>query len=166
MHWLSELSEAWRREHGPVDASALIPMTYVARLGILVDRFQEEVLEPFDLSPSDYSVLATLRRVGKPYALKPSQLYSELQRSSGGMTKILKRLEARGLVNRGPDPHDGRSAIIALTSEGRALQERAFLSFVVAAEERLAPLSVPARQSAERGLQSLIEAFEGKTNGR
>lgn len=160
MYWLTELSEAWRREHGPVDASALVPLTYVARLGVLVDRFQEEVLDPFELSPSDYSVLATLRRAGDPYRLKPSQLYSELQRSSGGMTKILKRLEARRLIERESDPDDGRGSLVQLTEAGRALQERAFLSFVVAAEKRLAPLTLPGRAFSEKGLRALIEAFE------
>ena len=158
--WMNELREGWEREHQGVDASALVPLAYLARMAILLEDFESEVLEPHGLRPSDYSVLAMLRRSGAPYSLKPSQLYSELRRSSGGMTKILKRLEGLGLVERQPDPQDGRGSLITLTASGLELQERAFLALVVAAESRLAPLSRDGRAFVEQGLGSFAQAFE------
>ena len=104
MDWIDDLAAAWKREYPKLDVSTFPPMVRLARLGLLIEYFQQEVLEPFELSSGDYGVLAALRRAGAPYALNPSQLTSRLERSSGGMTKILKRLEERGLVKRSPDP--------------------------------------------------------------
>ena len=98
MDWIDELGTAWQREYPGVDVSTLPPLVRLARLSLLIEAFQHEVLAPFELTPSDYGVLAMLRRAGKPYQLSPSDLTSRLERSSGGMTKILKRLEAGGLV--------------------------------------------------------------------
>ena len=160
MDWIDQLSEAWKREYPQLDASALPPLVRLARLSLLIESFQIQVLEPFELTPSDYSVLAALRRAGRPYALNPSQLYSRLERSSGGMTKILKRLEQRGLVQRAPDPEDGRGTVVSLTKEGLTVQDRVFHAFLNASQDALAPLSSTRRREAERGLRSLLDAFE------
>ena len=113
MDWIDESSEAWAREYPDVDMSTLSPITRLVRLGVLMDTFQKETLEPFELTPSDYAVLSTLRRAGPPYQLSPSELYTVLERSSGGMTKMLNRLEGLGLIERIPDPEDRRSIRVA-----------------------------------------------------
>lgn len=48
-----------------------------------------------------------------------------LQLDSNTLTPLLKRLEAQGLVSRSRDPVDERQVRIALTDEGRAMQDRA-----------------------------------------
>jgi len=161
MDWIDELSQAWQREYPELDASALPPLVRLARLAILIEAFQLDVLEPFELTPGDYAVLAALRRAGKPYVLNPSQLYSRLQRSSGGMTKMLKRLEQRDLVQRAPDPDDGRGSVVSLTKRGLAIQDRVFSAFLTAAQDVIAPLSTSRRRETERSLRSLLDAFEG-----
>ena len=45
-----------------------------------------------------------LRSVPSPYELTPTELYDAVLLSSGGMTKVLRRLETRGLVSRGENP--------------------------------------------------------------
>ena len=159
--WIGELLQGWEREYPTLGTGALPPMVRLARLGILIQSFQEEVLEPFDLTDGGYSVLAALRRGGEPYAQNPSELYSVLERSSGGMTKILKRLEVAGFVKRTPDPEDRRSSLVWLTPEGLDVQDRAFRAYLEETEALLAPLSDAQRKRAERVLQELLEVFEG-----
>ena len=160
MHWTDELAEGWEREYPGLDTSALPTLTLLARLAVLIEDFQHEVLEPFDIGPSDYSVLATLRRAGEPYELNPNALYSRLRRSSGGMTKMLKRLEERGLVRRTPDPEDGRGMRVRLTRKGFDLQERVFLAYLVASGELLESLPARDRGHAEKGFAAFLAAFE------
>ena len=160
MEWVDELSNAWEREYPDLDTSALPALTLLARLSVLIDHFQIEVLEPFELTPGDYSVLAMLRRSGKPYELNPNQLYSRLQRSSGGMAKMLKRLEERSLIRRTPDPEDGRGSRVRLTRKGIALQERAFLAFLVATRSRVGELDARERSAADAVFRRFLEAFE------
>ena len=160
MEWIDDISTAWLHEYPDLDTGPMAPLIRLARLGILIESFQQEVLEPFELAPSDYSVLAALRRQGKPYSQNPSQLYTRLQRSSGGMTKILKRLEQRGLVLRADNPDDGRGSVISLTRRGLSVQDRAFNAFLLASQNLLAPLPAADREAADRGLRALLAAFE------
>ena len=54
------------------------------------------------------------------------QLGSRLALDSGTLSPLLKRLTAAGLVTRHRRVEDERSVSIALTDEGRALQDKAF----------------------------------------
>ena len=160
MDWIDELSEAWARDYPDVDTSTLSPITRLVRLGVLMDTFQRETLEPFDLGHNDYAVLATLQRAGAPYELSPSELYTDLEHSSGGMTKMLKRLEKLGLVKRAPAPDDGRSTLVALTDEGFELQEKIFKIFLTRTKELLQPISPRQLAEVDDSLRVLLDATE------
>jgi DNA-binding MarR family transcriptional regulator len=77
------------------------------------------------LSLTDIDVLAALRRAPPPHELSPTELYSAVLISSGGLTKVLHGLESRGLISRVADDKDRRSRRVRLTPAGRALAERA-----------------------------------------
>jgi len=158
--WIDELGSVWRREYRHLDTTALPPLVRLARLAILIDSLQDEVLRPFELARGDYGVLAALRRAGAPYELSPSQLTSRLARSSGGMTKILKRLEEAGLVRRLPDPEDGRGSRVSLTPAGLELQDRVFDAFLVASQELVKPLSDARLREIDGSLRALLDVFE------
>lgn len=160
MDWIDDLSTAWEREYPTFDTGSFPPLVRLARLGVLIERFQQEVVAPFELSPGDYGVLAALRRAGRPYALKPSALYGRLQRSSGGMTKTLKKLEEQGLVERSPDPSDGRGSLVSLTRAGLEAQEEIFQAFLLASQSLLEPLSDRRLRGSDRALRDLLEIFE------
>lgn len=160
MDWIDEFSQAWAREYPDTDTSTLSPMTRLVRLGVLMDNFHKETLEPFELTPSDYAVLSTLRRVGPPYQLSPSELYTALERSSGGMTKMLKRLEGLGLVERVPDPQDGRSLRVVLTDSGLALQEEVFHVFLSRTQEMLQTISPIKLREIDSTLRILLDGIE------
>jgi len=166
MDWFDDLTRGWETEFRDLDVANLPPLVRLARLGVLLDAFQHDVLEPFDLTPSDYGVLAALRRTGPPYTLKPSQLYSRLRRSSGGMTKILKRLEEGGHVSRSPDPDDGRGMRVTLTDRGRSLQDRVFNAFLAATTSLMDPLTPHQVEAADKSLSELLDLFERRADGR
>ena len=160
MDWIDEFSEAWAREYPEADIATLSAMTRLVRLGVLMDTFQKETLEPFELTPSDYAVLSTLRRAGPPYQLSPSDLYTTLERSSGGMTKMLKRLEGLGLIERIPDPEDGRSTRVLLTESGVALQEEVFNVFLSRTQELLHTISSGKLREIDNSLRLLLDGIE------
>jgi DNA-binding MarR family transcriptional regulator len=91
-------------------------------------------------------VLATLRRNGPPYQLRPTDFAGQLMLTSSGTTKRLDRLEQAGLVARTPDPEDRRGTLITLTEAGHDLidavteahldNERNLLSALGAEEQR------------------------------
>lgn len=75
--------------------------------------------EKFDLLHSEVDVLAALYTHDKE--LSPTQLYDLTIFSSGGMTKVLKRLEQRGLIYRKADTKDKRCMLVCLRDDGEKL---------------------------------------------
>src|SRR3954465_13295724 len=71
-----------------------------------------------DLTFSQLSALTSLQRAG---ALTPRELADIERVQPPTMTKIVGKLEERGLVARTPHPTDGRQVILAATEEGRAV---------------------------------------------
>jgi len=67
--------------------------------------------------------LAALRSAPPPYELAPTELYSAVLISSGGLTKVLKALERRKLIGRVKDKNDRRSLRVRLMPAGKRLAE-------------------------------------------
>ena len=160
MDWIDEFSKAWAREYPTADTSSLLLITRLARLSGLMNAFERETVAPFDLTPSDYGVLSALRRSGSPYELSPSQLYTDLERSSGGMTKVLRRLESLGYVKRTPDPEDRRSMLVSLTPTGIEVEEQLFNTILSSAHDLLTPVSRSELKEIDKSLRSLLETIE------
>jgi DNA-binding MarR family transcriptional regulator len=163
MHWVDDFTEAWAREYPDADTSGMLLIARLARLSVLIDTFARDTLDPFHLMQSDYAVLAALRRVGPPYTLAPNELYTGLERSSGGMTKMLRRLEGLGLVRRVKNPADKRSKLVRLTAAGKRVEEEAFEAFMSRAHELLGPLSDLA--TINESVQSLVAIIEDRYRG-
>ncbi|MCE7882718.1 MAG: MarR family transcriptional regulator [Actinobacteria bacterium ATB1] len=159
--WVDDFAVAWAREYPDAeDTSGLILISLLARLSLQIEGFQAAVLRPFDLNPSDYAVLAALRRAGPPYRMAPNELYTLLERSSGGMTKMLKRLEGLGLVERVEDPDDKRSKLVRLTSAGIAAEEEAFEAFLASTHELLRSTSAKELEQIDEALRRLVVIIE------
>ncbi len=75
--------------------------------------------ERFDLLNSEVDVLASLYTNNK--VLSPTQLYDLTIFSSGGMTKVLKRLQERGFVYRKEDANDKRCMLVCLSESGEEI---------------------------------------------
>ncbi|CAB4924282.1 unannotated protein [freshwater metagenome] len=148
---VDSLVEAWRRERPDLDVAPLEVLSRVSRLARHLDLARREAFAAHDLEPSEFDVLAALRRAGHPYALSPGRLLQVTLVTSGTMTNRIDRLVTKELVERVPDPHDGRSVQVVLTDLGRTrvddaltdllAQERAILSALPATDRgRLAEL--------------------------
>lgn len=111
----------------------------VQRLAALLQENARLALAPHALSFTEFEILATLRSAPPPHELIPSALYDALLISSGGLTKVLKSLERRGLIARPQRDGDRRRRPVALTSDGRELAEAAMRSVQKADAERLRP---------------------------
>ena len=115
------VSDDWRREMPDLDDVAMDLSRRVVRLaGILHDRITSFSAR-WNLTEGEVSVLTTLRSVGSPYELRPTDLKARLLLSSSGISNVLNRLEKNNLIERQPDPSDGRSSWVRLTSEGAEL---------------------------------------------
>jgi DNA-binding MarR family transcriptional regulator len=71
-----------------------------------------------------FDVLITLDNA-PDRSLRMTELANATMLSSGGMTRLVGRLEDRGLVSRDPDPDDARALQASLTDAGIASLARA-----------------------------------------
>jgi DNA-binding MarR family transcriptional regulator len=72
------------------------------------------------------------------------------------MTTRLHRLERAGLVERTPDPADGRGVLVRLTPDGRRLAGRAREAILAADRAFLDPLDEHRRDDVTAGLRTLL----------
>jgi DNA-binding MarR family transcriptional regulator len=75
-----------------------------------------------DLVPREYGVLYALSSA--PEGLRITELGEDVLLTQPGMSRLVARLEARGLVQRVDDPADARACRIQLTPAGAAAQGR------------------------------------------
>lgn len=107
------------------------------RAGDMMLSSCRKFIEQLNLTPAEFDTLSTLRKMGAPYKLTPSELCKANLLSSGGLTKILKHLERQGLISRQTDASDKRSRIVALTEAGKTLIEKTMLLVLHEHEEKL-----------------------------
>ncbi len=160
MKWLDRITESWRQEYPERDFSTLPPLVRLGRIALLMREYQKRVLKPVGLTPSDYSILGALRRAGRPRRLKPGDLYNAVGCSPGGLTKMIDRLEKRGLIERSNDLDDGRSFQIGLTPKGETLERKAFAAYIQSGDRLMAPLSRQQLDEIDAALELLLGCFE------
>ena len=117
--------EQWGRERPELDASPIGVIGRISRLARELEQRLETVYREQGLENGWYDVLATLRRAGPPYRLRPTEFTNALMLTSSGTTKRLDRLEHAGLITRRPDPEDRRGTLITLTDAGLKLVDSA-----------------------------------------
>jgi len=88
-----------------------------ARLRLAVVRTARRLRQEAgtELSPSATAALASVERHGP---LTPSELADIERIKRPTATRVLRSLGDEGLIERTPDPSDGRSALIAITPRG------------------------------------------------
>jgi DNA-binding MarR family transcriptional regulator len=156
--WLEELPEP----------DALTPEEFHAWRGLI--RLREYAMREIDrrlhqhgeLSLADYGVLITL--VSQPQLrLRMSDLGAQRMLTPSGITRVVTRLEERGLVRREADPVDGRASLAALTKPGlQALRRAQVVHHKTVRElylERLTPKDLSRlSQLFEKALPGVISA--------
>ena len=152
--------EQWKLERPDLDVAATGVFGRISRIAALVEQSMDRVFEPYGLTGADFVVLAALRRSGKPYQLTPTALTRSMMVSSGGTTKRLDRLEARGLIRRDPDPADRRGTLVTLTDAGLATIDTVASEHVQNEKQLIAPLPRNERTTLTQLLRDLLLALE------
>jgi DNA-binding MarR family transcriptional regulator len=148
--------EQWAREAPDLDTAPIRVTARVSRVAQLLERHTTAALAPFDLAPSDYNILAALRRSAPPHRLNAGRLTATVLSISGTMTRRVDRLASRGLVTTDVDPADRRSTVVTLTATGRQLVERAAEALVESEARLLEGLPGESRDQLADLLRALL----------
>ena len=90
----------------------------VGRTNLKVHRVLNQLLATRDLTLAQHEILMTIRQFS---GLSQKQLSEKLVVVKSNVSALLKKLEARGLVRRLPDPADSRNKRLSLTEAGNTL---------------------------------------------
>lgn len=86
-----------------------------------LEKSVQEAVQRHAIQRGDFNVLFRLRAGGRDCLLTPTELYTSLNLTSGGLTKILHRLTEKDLIVRVDNPQDRRSNLVQLTAKGEEL---------------------------------------------
>ena len=151
----------WQRERPDLDRSPMAVVGRISRVARRIDLAQRATFARYDLDPPAFDVLATLRRSGEPFALTAGDLMRSAMVTSGAITQRLDKLEARGLVRRGPHPEDGRVVLVRLAPAGRELVDRVLPDHLATEERLLAGLTREQRSALADLLRTLDSSLAG-----
>lgn len=155
--------EAQSREFPSLDYSAKAITGRLVRLGTLCIEAIERVAQRHGMSANEYVILCVLRSAGAPFTLPPKSIHPLLGLTSGGMTNILHDLEDRGMVERRPDPGDGRGVLIRLTAQGVKAIGAAIEAHVAEEHRLIGELSPKERDLLQSLLTKLLTSVEPVT---
>jgi DNA-binding MarR family transcriptional regulator len=119
---------------------------------------QEAASEATGLTPTSTAALATIERHGP---LTPSEL-AELERvRRPTVTRTLGCLDREGLIERTPDPADGRSTLVSVNAAGRERLRRLRGRKNAYLARRMRDLPVADLRTLERAAELLEQIREG-----
>jgi len=124
----------------------------VARVGHLAGRAFQRRLQPLGLEPRQYRLM---RSVGAEGGRSQQAVARNLRIPASRMVGLVDDLEARGLLERFPNPSDRRAHALRLTAAGRSLLGVAR----PLAEAYEAQLSAPFDQAERALLMELLGRF-------
>lgn len=108
------------------------------------------------LAPHAFSVLARLGEQPRT----PRELADIERVSAPSMTRTTTALVERGLIDRAPDPEDGRCVILSLTAQGEALLAQTCAARDGWMSSRVATLSRAERDVLREAVQILAKVAE------
>ena len=122
----------------------------------LTQRLDSELREAHDLPLNSYEVLLFLNDSPEG-SLRMSQLADGVLLSRSGLTRLVDRLQKRGLVARADSPEDGRGCLALITEEGRELFAAARRTHLAGVRRLfLEPLSAAQRQELAGAWNELV----------
>ena len=119
-----DIEAAWLEQRPDLDMATACTLLRLERVNQLHEMRLQEISKTVGLQTGELYVLLALRRSGKPYELRPTDLFRALLVTSGAMTKRVARLQERGLILRVSANDDGRSELVRLTAKGLATADR------------------------------------------
>ncbi|MGW5867776.1 MarR family winged helix-turn-helix transcriptional regulator [Streptomyces sp. NPDC055239] len=109
----------WQTVRPDIDTGPMEVIGRINRCAALLQQAEDAPLRRVGLTRPEFDLLGALRRTG--HELTPGELARETFSSGAAVTKRLKQLQERDLVDRRADTRDRRVSHVSLTDTGRAL---------------------------------------------
>ncbi|MGW6025800.1 MarR family winged helix-turn-helix transcriptional regulator [Streptomyces sp. NPDC055099] len=150
----------WRAVRPDVDTGPMEVIGRINRCAALLQQAEDAPLRRVGLTRPEFDLLGALRRTG--HELTPGELARETFSSGAAVTKRLKQLQERDLVDRRADTRDRRVSHVGLTDAGRDLVDSILPDQLAYETVVLAGID----QDGQAQLSSLLGELLGQLEGR
>jgi DNA-binding MarR family transcriptional regulator len=131
------------------------------RLREIFVKTLDQVHARFGLRPRMFLVLGALYRTGPPYRLSPATLVRSLMWTSAGLSQLLDRMEAAGLIRREAHPKDRRALHVVMSPAGENVIAEVYRAHCSMELRLIAALNESQRRNLAALLSQLLVAMEG-----
>lgn len=146
-----KLEEALKSSFASEGIKAYLNVLYTAEtIGLIIARF----FRKWGLSNQQYNILRILRG-SKDQPLQVKEISVRMIHRSSNTTRIIDRLDAKGLTFRENCPHDGRSQWVHITKKGLKLLEE-----IDAEMDKEFPVEMLEERESKQ-LNDLLDKFRG-----
>ncbi|WP_172381638.1 MarR family winged helix-turn-helix transcriptional regulator [Streptomyces sp. MNP-20] len=150
----------WQQVHPGVDTAPMEIIGRINRCAALLQQAEDAPLRRAGLTRPEFDLLGALRRTG--HELTPGELARETFSSGAAVTKRLKLLQERALIERRPDTRDRRVAHVRLTDAGRDLVDAVLPDQLAYETTVLAGLAGDGQERLGALLGELLSQLEGR----
>jgi DNA-binding MarR family transcriptional regulator len=119
---IARAGDLWERRWGR--SPAMLAVTSIMRAQAILIAELDALLRPYELTFARYEALVLLTFSGRG-ALPLSKIGERLMVHPTSVTNTVDRLVASGLVDKRPNPNDGRGTLASITDKGRGIVEAA-----------------------------------------
>ncbi|WP_295477456.1 MarR family transcriptional regulator [uncultured Pseudomonas sp.] len=129
----------------------------IGRTNALKDRTLDKYLLPYDVTFAQYKVLIVIAQFASD---TPVEMCRHLSLDSGSMTRMLDRLEQKGLILRNRSDADRRQVKVVLTDKGQSLADLLPSIGADVMNDLFAPLEREEVESLQRILTKVLVAAD------
>ncbi|MFH8486767.1 MarR family winged helix-turn-helix transcriptional regulator [Streptomyces longisporoflavus] len=150
----------WQAVRPDIDTGPMEVIGRINRCAALLQQAEDAPLRRVGLTRPEFDLLGALRRTG--HELTPGELARETFSSGAAVTKRLKQLQERDLVDRRPDTRDRRVSHVGLTDTGRDLVDSILPDQLAYETVVLAGLDEDGQAQLSGLLGELLQQLEGR----
>ncbi|MDJ1131930.1 MarR family transcriptional regulator [Streptomyces iconiensis] len=154
----------WQRVRPDLDTEPMAVIGRINRCAALLQQASDAPLAHEGFSRAEFDILGTLRR--EDQELTPGQIARETFASGAAVTKRVRLLEEKGLVERRPGTRDRRVAHLSLTPGGRELIDRLMPEQLAYEKSLLDGLKPGRHEEIADALGDLLLLLEGRVGAQ
>lgn len=97
----------------------------VKKTSLVIDKFANQVLAPFDLTNTQYKIMKFLY-ANQDVPVRQADIEDKFSMTNPTVTGIIQNLEKKGFIIRAENPADKRSKLLVLTEQGMEMKEELY----------------------------------------
>src|SRR5437016_2825201 len=157
---VGEVAKQWALVRPDLDLEAIEILGRILRSAAMIRMTVKRTAAAYGIDETELSVLKALYRARLSGPITPTALIKTLLVTSGGVSKVIDRLEIRGLISRHPDLDDRRRTVLELTTDGYELIVEVTGAQDIVDHRTVSGLSTSDRNSLNSILRQLLVFLE------